>query len=79
MTTNEGRACSMTREQWIIENRRQKIAERKQAIYMFCHKVFWRTLHFTMLAGPYSRFMCWRGWYRKFPDGRCHWCGEIHK
>jgi len=50
----------------------------KWPAYMTAHKYWWRTLHFTRLAGPYSRAMCRLNLYRKFPDGRCHWCGGVH-
>ncbi len=61
------------------EVRRMKVATFKSDVRMFLFKCFWRTLHFTMLARPYSVFMCSNGWYRKFPDGRCQWCGKVHK
>lgn len=50
----------------------------KEPFKMWAHKWFWRTLWVTRLAIPYSRFMCRMGWYRKFLDGRCHWCGAKH-
>lgn len=50
----------------------------KWKLYMWAHKWFWRTLWAIGLAVPYSKFMCRRGWYRKFPDGRCMYCGEVH-
>ena len=58
--------------------RRRKRAEIKHNVYMFGHKVFWRTLSFTGLARTYSKTMCKFGLYRKFPDGRCQWCGNTH-
>lgn len=58
--------------------RRRKIAEIKYSVYMFLHKVFWRILHITRLARPYSIFTCFTNMYRRFPDGRCHWCGKNH-
>lgn len=58
--------------------RHRRRAEMKFAVYMFAHKVFWRTLHATRLARPYSVAMCRLNLYRRFPDGRCMWCGKMH-
>lgn len=58
--------------------RQRRIANAKSSIRMWWHMVKWRALHFTRLAGPYSRFMCRQGLYGTFPDGRCMWCGVIH-
>lgn len=56
--------------------KRQQI---KHDIYFMFFKLFWRFLHLSGLAIPYSKTMCHFGLYRKFPDGRCQWCGDIHK
>ena len=72
------RVCTMTKEQMKAEKRKRFIADIKWSIYMFAHKVFWRFLWFTKLATPYSKWDCKNNLYRKFPDGRCHWCGEVH-
>lgn len=58
--------------------RRRKIADAKQRAWTFGHKVFWRTMHLTGLARPYSKTMCRLNLYNKFPDGRCQWCGDNH-
>ena len=58
--------------------RRRKSANAKSALRMFGHKVFWRTLHALGLARPYSVSRCWANLYRRFPDGRCQWCGMKH-
>lgn len=50
----------------------------KWPAFMFIHKYWWKTLYFIRLARPYSRTMCRLNLYRKYPDGRCMWCGEIH-
>lgn len=55
--------------------RQRKIGELKSRARMFFHGVWWKTLWFLHLGKPYSRFMCRMGWYRKFPDGRCQYCG----
>jgi hypothetical protein len=53
-------------------------AEFKAAIKLWWHGVFWQAMHATRLARPYSVTMCYLRLYRKFPDGRCMWCGVIH-
>lgn len=58
------------------DQRRQGINRVKRQVKLFFFGLFWRTLHFTRLARPYSVFMCRTRLYRKFPDGRCMWCGE---
>jgi hypothetical protein len=58
--------------------RRRRRAERKHKVFMFAHGVFWKTLHTLWLARPYSIAMCWLNLYRRFPDGRCMWCGSVH-
>ena len=58
--------------------RRQKIAGIKHAIYIKAHAGFWRTLHAFGIARIYSVIMCKANLYRKYPDGRCHWCGDNH-
>lgn len=57
---------------------RFKMATAKSAIFLWWHGIFWKTLFLTRMARPYSVAMCRRGLYRKFPDGRCMWCGIIH-
>lgn len=61
------------------EMRRQRIGRIKASLKMTAHSVYWRTLFFFGIGWAYSRFMCRRGWYRKFPDGRCMFCGIVHK
>lgn len=43
---------------------------------LYC--AWWRTLHALGIGWAYSRFLCRHGWYRKFPDGRCSFCGKTH-
>ena len=50
----------------------------KFKIYMEWHWLYWKVLHLTGLARPYSVMMCKLNLYQQFPDGRCHWCGNIH-
>jgi hypothetical protein len=42
-------------------------------------RAFWRTLWFLHLGWQYSKLTCHLGIYRKFPDGRCQYCGVKHK
>lgn len=72
-------AKTMTEKQMREEKVRVFVACIKWSIYMAAHKFFWRFLFLTRLARPYSIAACKLGIYRKFPDGRCHWCGEIHR
>jgi hypothetical protein len=58
--------------------RHRKIADIKYSIYMWWHGFYWKVLHLCWLARPYSIAMCRLRLYRKFPDGRCMWCGEKH-
>lgn len=71
-------AYTMTKEQMKIEKRRRKIAKIKHELYMLWYAAYWRFLHFTRPAGPYSKLMCKFNLYGRFPDGRCQWCGINH-
>lgn len=62
----------------IKEMRIRKIRDIKHRIYMSWHGIYWRLLHISLLARPYSILLCKLNIYRKYPDGRCHWCGKIH-
>lgn len=42
------------------------------------HSLFWGFLNITRLNRPYSKLTCRLGLYRKFPDGRCMYCGAVH-
>jgi len=70
--------AAMTSEMARTEKRRRLIGKIKWAIYRKAYAIFWRTLHFTKLAWPYSRMMCRLNLYRRFPDGRCQWCANNH-
>jgi hypothetical protein len=59
--------------------RRQKINDFKFNAFMVWHKVYWKFLHLSGLARPYSVLMCKLNLYRKLPDGQCMWCGVNHK
>ena len=50
----------------------------KSRVGMIWHATYWRVLWALGLARPYSVAMCKLGLYRKFPDGRCQWCGACH-
>jgi hypothetical protein len=58
--------------------RRRRIADVKWNVWMFAHKIFWRTLHAMRLARTYSVIACRLNLYRRYPDGRCGWCGKGH-
>lgn len=75
----EDRAVKMSETERKRDIRRRKIGEIKYGIWFFFFKAKWRFLHLTGLARPYSRAMCRLRLYEKFPDGRCQWCGVIHK
>lgn len=68
-----------TKADRIKDLRRQKIATFKWNVYMTMHKYFWRFLWATKLAYIYSPLMCKLNLYRKYPDGRCGYCGGSHK
>lgn len=54
--------------------------EFKQSVRIWWHWFYWKALHITRLARPYSVAMCRLGLYRKYSlNGRCMWCGEVHK
>lgn len=72
-------AYTMTPKQMKIDRSRRKIAQIKSDAFMLWHALYWRVLHFTKLAWPYSKTMCKFNLYRTFPDGRCMWCGNKHK
>jgi hypothetical protein len=69
------RACANTENRHLYKFRMWRINVRYK-LDMLTHAAFWRTLYFFRLAGIYSRLMCRLGWYRKFPDGRCIYCGD---
>lgn len=74
----DNQAYTITAEQRKIEKRKQRIAQVKSDAFMLWHGFYWRVLHFTKLARPYSRTMCKFNLYRTFSDGRCMWCGNKH-
>lgn len=55
-----------------------KLRDLRHDGFMLWHKIAWKVLWFTRLAVPYSKWACRNNYYRKFPDGRCHWCGNKH-
>jgi hypothetical protein len=58
--------------------RRMKIATLKSSAYMKIHSAWWQSLFFLGLGWKYSKMLCAFGIYKKFPDGRCGYCGNIH-
>lgn len=65
-------------KQTIHSRLQSRVRKIKFDLGMYCHGIWWRFLHRTRLARPYSRLMCRHGLYKKFMDGRCMWCGEKH-
>lgn len=55
-----------------------KIRSIKSAIKLSLHGAWWGLLWRLRLSKAYSEFICQRGWYRKFKDGRCMYCGNKH-
>jgi len=70
--------CGTAKYTW-RDKLRAKIGKHKSDARLFLLGIWWRLLWKTRLAVPYSRSMCKRGWYRKYHDGRCQYCGEYHK
>lgn len=50
---------------------------RRNSYKLMIHTIWWRFLWATKLGHPYSKFMCCMKWYRKYPDGRCMYCGVV--
>ena len=78
MNEDQAQCASLTPEQARIDKKRRRRAEIKSKIKMALFTVWWRFLHLSGFARPYSKTLCKFNLYRKFPDGRCHWCGNIH-
>lgn len=74
---SDERQCAAEPLTWKIKIRRA-YGEAKHSVYMKWHAFYWRALHLTGLARPYSIMMCNLRLYRTFRDGRCQWCGIIH-
>jgi hypothetical protein len=70
------RACAMSVDDMKKWKRKKWLMDIRYNLDMFLHAAFWRTLYFFRVAGFYSRAMCRLGLYRKFPDGRCMYCGD---
>ena len=77
MIDNQETSTFANEAHYKADKRRKKIGELKQRIRMAWHAIFWKSLWKTGLAVPYSRFMCKQGWYQKFSDGRCMYCGKV--
>lgn len=76
--TMEDQTCQNPENKYVYKAKR-KYYDFKYALYSSIHGLFWKTLFLLRLASHYSKFMCSRGWYRKYPDGRCQYCGNRHK
>lgn len=75
---DQDQCASLTPEQVRIDKVRRRRAEIKSKIRIALRGAFWRVLWFTRLGRPYSKTMCKLNLYEKYPDGRCHWCGNVH-
>ena len=60
------------------ERRRIFVSNIKWKIKLALSTAFWKILHTLKLASLYSKLTCRMGWYAKYPDGRCCWCGVKH-
>lgn len=70
--------CAYNKENKYIYKNKRWIINFKHIYRLWIHSLFWRILWALKLAKPYSVFMCKNNWYRKYPDGRCMWCGVNH-
>lgn len=75
---DESRACVNTDANHRFYKIKRKWYDFKYNFYMKSHGAFWKTLFLIRLARPYSIAMCKLNLYRKYADGRCHWCGNVH-
>lgn len=66
------RACVNTDTKWQVRKRNFQYWW-----MMKRHSLFWGFLNLTRLNRPYSKITCRLGIYRKFPDGRCMYCGKV--
>lgn len=48
------------------------------SIKMYAHGIFYKILFMLGIGRWYQKMICRLGLYKKFPDGRCMWCGNIH-
>lgn len=63
---------------WKADRRRQMVKDFLRHLGMGAMGIFYRVLFFFGVARAYQKFLCRHNLYRKFPDGRCMWCGEKH-
>jgi hypothetical protein len=55
----------------------RKYSELKSELFLKIHGIWWGFLWAIKLGKPYSKLICRLNLYRKFPDGRCQYCGVI--
>ncbi len=46
--------------------------------YLKCHEIFYSILFKLKIGRTYQVWLCKKGLYRRYPDGRCMWCGGMH-
>ena len=54
-----------------------KIRNFKSMAYLWAHGLFYGVLFKLGLGWKFSEWLCKNGWYKKFSDGRCMYCGKI--
>lgn len=50
----------------------------KSSTKLKLHGLWMGFLFKIKLGRAYQKMLCRLNLYRKFPDGRCHWCGKYH-
>lgn len=71
---NCGQAMTSTKKDIFLS----KVKNLKIDILSKLHSVWWTFLHKIGIGFHYSKLLCRANLYRKYIDGRCMWCGEVH-
>lgn len=56
----------------------RKIRDFKSWVFLTVHGIFYKTLFKLKIGWKFNQWLCKSGWYRRFPDGRCMYCGGLH-
>jgi len=70
--------CGQAEKPTIFAKVKRKFQDLRWKTYMGCNSLWWRFLHLLRLGRLYSVTLCRLDIYRRFPDGRCMWCGNKH-
>jgi len=70
--------CGEIKRPGILDRFRYKVRNLWILVKFWIYCAYWRILHFFRVGRLYSKFLCSYGWYPRFQDGRCMWCGKIH-